>query len=105
MPFAVPWRRACCNRGRMVPCTARSVLAITFRGGFKCYFVAMNRSGSFAFALSVLAAPAWVCAQPAAGYVGGEVMFVSGKAERVQKDGKSSAVAKGMAQLEGDRIR
>src|SRR3569832_1528554 len=32
-------------------------------------------------------------------------MFVSGKAERVQKDGKSNAVAKGMTLLEGDRIR
>ncbi|HEY8047710.1 MAG TPA: FecR family protein [Ramlibacter sp.] len=49
--------------------------------------------------------PVLVCAQTTPGYVGGEVMFVSGKAERVQKDGQSNAVAKGMTLLEGDRIK
>ena len=65
----------------------------------------MNRNGPFAFALAALAAPAWVCAQSAPSHVGGEVMFVSGKAERVQKDGKANVVAKGMTLLEGDRIK
>jgi hypothetical protein len=63
----------------------------------------MNRIGSSVFALLALAVPAAVWAQ-AANVAGGEVMFVSGKAVRVQKDGQSNAVAKGMSLLEGDRI-
>ena len=65
----------------------------------------MNPGGPITLALAALAAPAVVCAQAAASYAGGEVMFVSGKAERVQKDGTSNAVAKGMTLLEGDRIK
>ncbi|HUR89868.1 MAG TPA: FecR family protein [Ramlibacter sp.] len=65
----------------------------------------MNRSGSFAFALAALAVPAIVCAQSAASYAGGEVMFVSGKAQRTQKGGQAGPVAKGMTLLEGDRIK
>jgi hypothetical protein len=64
----------------------------------------MNISGPIALALAALAVPAAVSAQTATSYVGGEVMFVSGKAERVQKDGASNAVAKGMTLLEGDRL-
>jgi hypothetical protein len=63
----------------------------------------MNRSGSLAVAWA-LAAPVLACAQ-AAGYAGGEVMFVSGQAERVASDGHANAVAKGMTLLEGDRIK
>jgi len=65
----------------------------------------MNRSGSFAVALAALAVPAFVCAQSSAPSVGGEVMFVSGKAARVQKDGQSTPVTKGMTLVEGDRIK
>lgn len=65
----------------------------------------MNRTGSFTLALAALAVPALVCAQAASSPVGGEVMFVSGKAQRVAKDGQAIAVAKGMALLEGDRIK
>ena len=65
----------------------------------------MNRSGSFALALAALAVPVLACAQVATSYVGGEVMFVSGNAQRVLKDGQAGAVAKGMTLLEGDRIR
>jgi hypothetical protein len=43
-------------------------------------------------------------AQSAAAYVGGEVMFVSGTAQRIAKDGASGGVAKGMLLEEGDRI-
>jgi hypothetical protein len=65
----------------------------------------MNLSGFLTLALAAAAVPAAVSAQTATSYVGGEVMFVSGKAERVQKDGATGAVAKGMTLLEGDRIR
>jgi hypothetical protein len=65
----------------------------------------MNLGGSITLALAALAAPAVVSAQAAANYAGGEVMFVSGKAERVQKDGARNVVAKGMTLLEGDRIK
>lgn len=37
--------------------------------------------------------------------VGGEVMFVSGSAERIGADGKRQAVAKGMQLMEGDRVK
>jgi len=82
-----------------------TVLAITFRDRFACYFDEMNVRPSLAFVLAALAVPAFVCAQTAPSYVGGEVMFVSGKAERVLKDGQAGPVAKGMTLLEGDRIR
>lgn len=78
------------------------MLAITFCVSVACYFVAMNLPGRFTLALAALAVP--VLAQ-ATVHAGGEVMFVSGKAERVQKDGAKTAVAKGMTLLEGDRIR
>jgi hypothetical protein len=65
----------------------------------------MNIGASLTLALAALALPAVASAQAATSYAGGEVMFVSGKAERVQKDGASNAVAKGMTLLEGDRIR
>jgi hypothetical protein len=81
------------------------VLAITFCHSIACYFVTMNPGGFFSLALAALAVPAAVCAQTATSYAGGEVMFVSGKAERVQKDGASGPVAKGMTLLEGDRIK
>lgn len=78
------------------------MLAITFRGSAACYFDAMNFARRFTLALAALAAPAFA---QAAVHAGGEVMFVSGKAERVQKDGSANPVAKGMTLLEGDRIR
>jgi hypothetical protein len=55
-------------------------------------------------AAAVAAAPLTAGAQSAAAYIGGEVMFVSGAAQRVAKDGTSAAVAKGMLLAEGDRI-
>ena len=56
-----------------------------------------------ALAASVL--PFGALAQTAASYVGGEVMFVSGGAQRVRPDGSHNAVSKGMELLEGDRIK
>jgi hypothetical protein len=44
-------------------------------------------------------------AQAQVSHVGGEVMFVSGQAERVKSDGATGPVAKGMQLLEGDRIK
>lgn len=58
-----------------------------------------------ALVASASALPVAVAAQTAATHVGGEVMFVSGVAQRVGQDGKRSAVAKGMQLLEGDRVR
>jgi hypothetical protein len=81
------------------------VLAITFSQPIACYFVLVNMRPSLTLAFAALAVPAAVWAQSAPNSVGGEVMFVSGKAQRVQKDGQSNAVAKGMTLLEGDRIR
>jgi len=49
--------------------------------------------------------PIAVAAQSAPGHVGGEVMFVSGAAERVARDGRRQPVAKGQQLLEGDRVR
>jgi hypothetical protein len=65
----------------------------------------MNLGRSYMLALAALTVPAVAFAQQAATHVGGEVMFVSGKAERVGKDGAANAIAKGMTLLEGDRIR
>src|SRR5688572_19544826 len=65
----------------------------------------MNLTGNFTLALLALALPAAASAQAAAGHAGGEVMFVSGTAERLQKGGVATAVAKGMTLLEGDRIK
>ena len=65
----------------------------------------MNLPGTFTLAFAALALPAAALAQSSAGHAGGEVMFVSGKAERMGKDGRAQAVAKGMTLLEGDRIR
>jgi len=64
-------------------------------------------TGTLFWALAACALPAVVAAQaqPAATYVGGEVMFVSGRAERLPQNGASGPVAKGMQLLEGDRIR
>ena len=45
------------------------------------------------------------CAYAAGAPVSGEVMFVSGKAERLEASGVSTPVAKGMQLLEGDRVR
>lgn len=56
-------------------------------------------------ALIAGALPMAVSAQSADSYVGGEVMFVSGGAERVLQNGTGSPVAKGMQLLEGDRIK
>jgi hypothetical protein len=49
--------------------------------------------------------PVAAAAQSAATHVGGEVMFVSGQADRVGRDGTAGPVAKGMQLLEGDRIK
>jgi hypothetical protein len=46
-----------------------------------------------------------VAAQTEPSHVSGEVMFVSGAAERVARDGRRQAVAKGLQLLEGDRVR
>lgn len=84
------------------------MLAITFFRLLACYFVAMKTStGTLFWALAACALPAVVAAQaqPAATYVGGEVMFVSGRAERLTQGGAAGPVAKGMQLLEGDRIR
>lgn len=67
-------------------------------------------TGFLLCALSSAAAPLAAVAQslPAAApaaHVGGEVMFVSGRADRVKHDGTTGPVAKGMQLLEGDRIR
>ncbi len=56
-------------------------------------------------ALFAAALPAAVMAQAQPSYVGGEVMFVSGSAQRLTDKGKSGPVAKGMQLVEGDRIR
>jgi hypothetical protein len=66
------------------------------------------RTCTYVFACTALlaAVPAAVHAQaPATSYVGGEVMFVSGNAQRIRADGAGGAVAKGMQLLEGDRIK
>jgi hypothetical protein len=81
------------------------VLAVTFSAPIACYFVLVKMRPTLALAFAALAVPAAVCAQSAPSSVGGEVMFVSGKAQRVQKDGLANDVAKGMTLLEGDRIR
>lgn len=65
----------------------------------------MNISATVSLALAALALPAAVLAQAPAAHAGGEVMFVSGKAERLQKDAPATLVTKGMTLLEGDRIR
>ncbi|AMO23840.1 hypothetical protein UC35_14365 [Ramlibacter tataouinensis] len=49
--------------------------------------------------------PAVAQAQPDNGAGSGEVMFISGKAERIRADGAANSVSKGMLVLEGDRIR
>jgi hypothetical protein len=50
-------------------------------------------------------APIAVAAQGAPTPVGGEVMFVSGVAERMSQDGRRQNVTKGLQLLEGDRVR
>jgi hypothetical protein len=101
----------CCTgaaQGANGGAAAQSVLAITFFRFVACYFVAMKFStGSLLCALAVSAGPlvAAAQAQPPVTYVGGEVMFVSGRADRVRQDGAAGPVAKGMQLLEGDRIR
>ena len=55
-------------------------------------------------ALAASALPLAAQAQ-AASPVGGEVMFVSGRADRVRPDGATQIVGKGMQVLEGDRIK
>lgn len=102
---STPRPGTCCNRARASPRDARSVLAITFSGGPACYFVSVNMRPFLPFALAALAVSSAAWAQSATSPVGGEVMFVSGKAQRVQQGGQSNAVAKGMTLLEGDRIR
>lgn len=81
------------------------MLAITFSRPVACYFVLVNMRPFLSLAFAALAVPAAVWAQAAPSPAGGEVMFVSGKAQRVQKDGQSNAVGKGMTLLEGDRIQ
>lgn len=49
--------------------------------------------------------PVAVAAQAAPASVGGEVMFVSGVAERLSQDGRRQNVTKGLQLLEGDRVR
>jgi len=62
--------------------------------------------GPLAFAALVAGAlPLGAGAQSSATYVGGEVMFVSGHAERLKQDGTGGEVSKGMQLLEGDRIK
>lgn len=56
-------------------------------------------------ALLASAAPLAAQAQATASPVGGEVMFVSGRADRVRAGGATEMVAKGMLVLEGDRIK
>jgi hypothetical protein len=56
-------------------------------------------------ALAACAGPLAAGAQAQTAHVGGEVMFVSGRADRVQAGGVSGPVAKGMQLLEGDRIK
>lgn len=81
------------------------MLAITFRRPIACYFVLVNMRLILPLAFAALAVPSVVWAQSAPNPVGGEVMFISGKAQRVEKGGQTNAVAKGMTLLEGDRIR
>lgn len=50
-------------------------------------------------------APLAAAAQSVPAHVGGEVMFVSGVAERVKPDGSRNSIAKGMQLLEGDRVK
>lgn len=64
-----------------------------------------NSTGTFLSALALLAGPLAANAQVSPAHVGGEVMFVSGRADRVQPDGTVGAVAKGMQLVEGDRIK
>src|SRR4051812_8408573 len=61
--------------------------------------------GPVSHALAALVLPAAVWAQTVSAPVGGEVMFVSGQAERTREDGAASPVSKGMLLLEGDRIK
>jgi hypothetical protein len=66
----------------------------------------MNLGGTYLrLAVAALAVPVAAFAQEPATTAGGEVMFVSGTAQRVAKDGVSTAVAKGMTLAEGDRVR
>lgn len=93
---------------RTIPAfAAASVLAITYCRRVACYFVRMKFFvGILTFAAALAGVlPGAVAAQHAAGHVGGEVMFVSGRAERIRQDGAGNPVAKGMQLLEGDRIK
>lgn len=66
----------------------------------------MNISLHLVTCLSVLgAALPLAAAAQATSYVGGEVMFVSGQAQRIPAGGAPGPVAKGMQLLEGDRIK
>jgi hypothetical protein len=56
-------------------------------------------------ALAASAVPAAAQAPAAVSPVGGEVMFVSGRADRIRPDGATQIVGKGMQVLEGDRIK
>lgn len=103
--FGLRRRAECCNRARIAPRQAPGVLAITFPGSIACYFVLVNMRPNLFLAFAALAVPMAVWAQAPSSPVGGEVMFVSGKAQRTQKDGHANPVAKGMTLLEGDRIR
>lgn len=62
-------------------------------------------TGFLSCALLAAGVPAAAVAQAVPASVGGEVMFVSGRADRLRPDGGAEPVAKGMQVLEGDRIR
>jgi hypothetical protein len=82
------------------------VLAVTISVSRSCYFVAMKYlRGTLLSAAAALVLPAAAWAQAATTSVGGEVMFVSGKAERIGQNGTVNPVNKGMQLLEGDRIK
>jgi hypothetical protein len=70
-------------------------------------FVPMNALTRALSCAALLAAgfSAPAAAQVSATNIGGEVMFVSGKAERIGRDGAGVVLAKGMPLAEGDRIR
>lgn len=56
-------------------------------------------------ALLACMGPWAIAAETQPAHIGGEVMFVSGVAERIGQDGRHQAVAKGMQLLEGDFVK
>src|SRR5512140_3347167 len=62
-----------------------------------------NRVASAALIAAVM--PITGMAQTASSFVGGQVVFVSGAAERVKQDGSRDPIAKGTLLLEGDLVK